>query len=363
MILETKESIFLHYRDARSDKVYQIQLDRAEGGYVVNFQFGRRGASLQSGTKTAQPVPIEKARKVYEGLIAEKKGKGYTEAETGTPYEGTPQAGKQSGLLPQLLNPIDEREANRMIAELDFIMQEKKDGRRLLVRKAGAKVEGVNRKGQFVALPAEVANAVQLFDCDVVLDGESVGDIYWVFDLLELRGEDLRTMSTSSRLIALNHLLHTAKDNMALHLVPTAWVPEDKRKLFEQLKSAKAEGMVFKHIDAGYVPGRPNSGGTHLKFKLTASCTCRVMGRNEGKRSVSVAVHQHPGDGFVDVGNVTIPPNFPVPQPGDLAEIRYLYAFPGGSLYQPVYLGLRTDVDCADSVKSLKFRQDEDDES
>lgn len=184
MILETKESIFLHYRDARSDKVYQIQLDRADGGYVVNFQFGRRGASLQSGTKTPQPLPFEKACSIYEALIAEKKGKGYTEAETGTPYEGTPQAGKQSGLLPQLLNPIDEAEANRLIAGLDFIMQEKKDGRRLLVRKSGTKVEGVNRKGQFVALPSEVANAVQSFDCDWVLDGESA----WYRGLTRIAG-------------------------------------------------------------------------------------------------------------------------------------------------------------------------------
>jgi bifunctional non-homologous end joining protein LigD len=56
MILETKESTHLHYRDLRSDKVYHVQLDRADGGYVVNFQFGRRGSSLQSGTKTPQPL-------------------------------------------------------------------------------------------------------------------------------------------------------------------------------------------------------------------------------------------------------------------------------------------------------------------
>jgi hypothetical protein len=48
---------------------------------------------------------------------------------------------------------------------------------------------------------------------------------------------------------------------------------------------------------------------------------------------------------------------------GSLVEVRYLYAYPGGSLYQPVYLGERNDVDTADSVKSFKFKQGEDDES
>jgi bifunctional non-homologous end joining protein LigD len=47
MILETTEQINLYHQDSRSDKVYQTQLDRVDGGYVVNFQFGRRGSTLQ----------------------------------------------------------------------------------------------------------------------------------------------------------------------------------------------------------------------------------------------------------------------------------------------------------------------------
>jgi hypothetical protein len=80
-------------------------------------------------------------------------------------------------------------------------------------------------------------------------------------------------------------------------------------------------------------------------------------------RSVAWAVYQDPGDGFVEVGNVTIPPNFDIPPAGSLVDVRYLYARLGGSLYQPVYLGPRTDVDVADSAKSLKFKQGEDEES
>jgi bifunctional non-homologous end joining protein LigD len=78
---------------------------------------------------------------------------------------------------------------------------------------------------------------------------------------------------------------------------------------------------------------------------------------------VALAVYQDPGDGFVEIGNVKIPANFAVPEPGTLVETRYLYAYPGGSLYQPVYLGPRNDVEYADSVKSLKYTQGEDDEA
>ena len=363
MILETKESTHLHYRDLRSDKVYHVQLDRADGGYVVNFQFGRRGRSLQSGTKTPQPLPYEKAFNVYDRLIGEKKARGYTEADGGTPYQNSPQAGQQSDLLPQLLNPIDEAQVDRLIGDVSWVMQEKKDGRRLLVRKSGNDVRGVNRKGQVIPISRVIEQAVRSLTCDAVLDGEEIGDDYWVFDLLELRGEDLRSMSTSSRLIALVPLLDGAAGTGSLRLVPSAWIPQAKRELFDQVRADRGEGVVFKQVDATYVPGRPNSGGSHLKFKFTETATCKVACRNQGKRSVSLAVYQDPGDGWVDIGNVTIPPNFPVPEAGDLAEIKYLYAYPAGGLYQPIYLGPRHDVDCADSVKSLKFKQGEDEES
>ena len=40
-------------------------------------------------------------------------------------------------------------------------------------------------------------------------------------------------------------------------------------------------------------------------------------------------------------------------------EIEFLYAFPGGALFQPVYKGLRTDKNSPDSYTSLKFKQAE----
>ena len=149
MIQETKESIALYFREGHSDKVYQAQLYRVEGGYVINFQFGRRGGTLQSGTKTVQPVPYDEAAKVYERLVSERKARGYTEAEGSTPYQGAPPSRQPSGLLPQLLNPIDEKEAARLIADIAWLMQEKKDGHRMLIRKTGDTIQAINRASTF----------------------------------------------------------------------------------------------------------------------------------------------------------------------------------------------------------------------
>jgi bifunctional non-homologous end joining protein LigD len=68
---ELKKSINLYYQDANSDKVYQAQVEPSGNGFVVNFQFGRRGSTLQSGTKTNEPVSHADAMKIYNRLVNE----------------------------------------------------------------------------------------------------------------------------------------------------------------------------------------------------------------------------------------------------------------------------------------------------
>jgi bifunctional non-homologous end joining protein LigD len=76
------EQITLYYREGASDKVYQAAIEAADGGYVVNFAYGRRGTTLATGTKTTSPVSFDDARKIYDKLVREKAAKGYTPART-----------------------------------------------------------------------------------------------------------------------------------------------------------------------------------------------------------------------------------------------------------------------------------------
>jgi bifunctional non-homologous end joining protein LigD len=71
----------------------------------------------------------------------------------------------------------------------------------------------------------------------------------------------------------------------------------------------------------------------------------------------SVGLELLDGDRRVGVGNVSIPPKAPIPQAGEIVEVKYLYAHEGGSLYQPVYLGRREDLTLeACGVGQLKFK-------
>ena len=60
-------------------------------------------------------------------------------------------------------------------------------------------------------------------------------------------------------------------------------------------------------------------------------------------------------------GNVTIPVNFDVPNVGEVVEVKYLYARKqSGSLYQPIYLGTRTDISKEECQQTqLKFKAEE----
>ena len=65
---------------------------------------------MNTGTKTQTPVDYDTATRIFTKLVSEKKAKGYTEGPDGTPYQNTPKEDRVTGLLPQLLNPIDEQE-------------------------------------------------------------------------------------------------------------------------------------------------------------------------------------------------------------------------------------------------------------
>lgn len=41
---------------------------------------------------------------------------------------------------------------------------------------------------------------------------------------------------------------------------------------------------------------------------------------------------------------MTIPANADIPEQGSLIDVKYLYAYKGGSIFQPTFLRPRTDV-------------------
>lgn len=351
----TSQSITLSYREGNSDKVYQVSIDKTEGGFTVNYAYGRRGSTLKTGTKTQQPVSRDNAEKLFAKLIKAKEAKGYQPEEDGTGYQPTAFQEQDTGIRCQLLNPIEETDLHALLFDSTHCLQEKFDGRRMLVRKTENAIIGINRRGLVVGLPDTIHQAASQLPGDFLVDGEAVGDVLHVFDLLEANGEDLRNHRYIERHSRLIQLAGTSLPS--LQWVSTAIEPQDKYECYHDLLSENKEGAIFKDINAPYTPGRPNSGGSQLKYKFYETASFLVTVHN-ARRSVAIGLYDSESKEMKPAGNVTIPPGKPVPEIGSIIEVRYLYAFPeSGAVYQPTYTGPRDDLPTHDcTTKQLKFK-------
>lgn len=359
------KSVSLFFKEGKSDKEYHAQLEPNNGGWIVNFQYGRRGSALRADAKTPQPLAYEEAEDIYLKLIREKMAKGYRPVLSTSQALISPPKNGNSKPAPacELLDSIDVEEVAKYVLDDKYWMQDKRDGHRRMVEKfPDGQIIGINRRGLAVALPANLhAELAKLALKTFLVDGEIEGERLVVFDLLEA-DSDLKGTRYAIRferlLRELTEASALAADKLQLVIpVPTWRSRQEKETGLKQLYATKAEGVVFKRIDAAYSPGRS---GRHLKFKFTATCSARVRTHNK-KRSVGLEVLDQDG-AWLHIGNVSVPANHDLPEIGSFVEVRYLYATSGLQLYQPVYLGSRDDIGATDcTLSQLKFKKEDED--
>jgi bifunctional non-homologous end joining protein LigD len=356
-VIQMNESIELAFKEGSSDKVYHAELKAEGDGYVVNFAYGRRGNALVTGTKTAAPVLHDVAQAIYVKLIKSKTAKGYK--PEGDPLDGiTVVTDKEDvGIRPQLLNEITEEEAEKYLRNELWCMQEKNDGRRKMIESTGSNLKGANKKGFLTPIIPSMEAELKKISGAFIIDGEDMGDEIRLFDMISFPH-----MTYEDRYGMLEDLFDEPRFKH-LKVVETAWQETAKRQMFNRLKASKAEGVVFKLKSAPYTAGRPNSYGDQLKCKFYESASCIVTSVSDVKRSIGVSVLDYDDSWSpVEVGNVTVYPNQDIPKVNDIVEVKYLYYYPNGSLYQPVLLGVRDDVDDKECLLSkLKTKQGTDD--
>lgn len=363
----THELTALRYVGGSSDKTYIAALvEDSSGLFSVECDYGRTGAVNKHTTK-ASGVTCYKARDAFNKVVTEKINKGYAvvsaiNEEIVRPFSKSSTAIQMVTSHPaQLLNSIEEGDVSVLIESGLWTIEEKMDGNRVqvgvIIHSSGiASIVGYNRKGQGIPLPINIVRKFECMQCACIksemahaylFDGELIGDVYYVFDCLVAGGEDISQIAYVKRRMRMKaELKQILSDQASIFIVPL--LPESMETI-AKLKETNSEGAVLKKKDSKYSAGRPNSGGPCLKLKFTDSVTCIVTGINQ-QRSVQIGLWSEAQSWadeprMIDVGNVTVPPNKEVSKIGDLIEIRYLYMFPGGSLYQPVFLSTRNDID------------------
>jgi bifunctional non-homologous end joining protein LigD len=367
--MNTVKAIRLAYRDGSSDKVYHAAVVETDGKFSCEVEWGRRGSTLSTGTK-AKDTTLEKAQVAFDRIVKEKTSKGYEEVpgEDGQKtLVGLAQTGGREQLeqTAQLLNPIEEDELQQFLLDDEWVGQQKYDGVRIIAH-LDDKIQFTNRKGQVTVVAKVVEEALAKFPKGTVLDGEllpaSAGEesIYWVFDILQLKGQDTKTAGFEERHQLLSILLKKF-GTPYVKLAPVFVGPAEKRNLVESLRKQSAEGVVFKKGDAPYVAGRPNSGGNQRKLKFTKTADVFLLSfdakayqmavMHDGKvRKVGKVYTGTTADERKKLDAILKDGEAPV------CEIRYLYATEGDICFQPVYVRLRSDKEATECLLSQLVR-------
>ena len=345
----------LYCRDGSSNKEYHAAIEPRGEHFIVTFAYGRTDSIYTTGTKTPEPVSLEDATKVFKKLVASKLAKGYHEGHPGRPYRSSPCPvhGPDTGIRCQLPNPVDVSNLSRLLTGASHCLEEKHDGYRLLVRKRGDEITGINRRGFVVAIPEPIREAVAKIEFDVLLDGVAVGETLQAFDLLEVKGQNLRGRRYLDRHSGL--LMAIPPSLSALRWVSCAVDPNDKVEIFEELRQIGCKGVVFKDVNAPFSPGRPVWGGPQLTYEFVVSASF-VAADQIAKRCVRLGLYDE--ESLVPAGNVIIPPGHPIPRLGEVVLVRYRFALrESGCIHEPVYVGKRPDMPAGEcGIHQLRYK-------
>lgn len=380
-------------RGGSSDKVYNVHLvEDPPGVFHVVGENGRRGSRLTTQRVADNLTSFAAAEIDLDKKVASKRHHRMTpytvvcDSRRGAPPQSMsnnlaasrpPAAEARVGFIPAIPTSIDRAEAERLLGDEDWFMEEKRDGVRVvgrLTNHARAEVSWGNKLGRRIPDPgydltrelmrvAEIAGSL----AGLALDGELVGGRWHVFDVVERRGVWLSDMNYEMRLAIrdglparhANDLIVRCMDESEspISFVRAARTAAEKRELFWKIEAGGGEGVVFKRLDGEYSLGR---GRQTLKFKFTEDVTVIAV-PNRGARTcrcyLYAATDAAATAPLLHVGDVTVPSddlhrrllaraeaNEPI-----IADVRYRHISgepgSGGKLIEPVWKGTRDDVE------------------
>lgn len=258
-------------------------------------------------------------------------------------------------IVPQLLTPIDEDDLALYLDNDDFGAQEKKNGRHITLQIKNNKFFIRNKKGVASNFAPEFEQSLRQLGCDILLDGEHIGNKFHVWDILEYNNKNLRTLPYSKRYSILSQInFRTGPFAPPIELVKIAIGKAAKVALYNSLKADGKEGIVFKKLAALFTPGK---GDDQFKFKFYAEASVIVVAGRPGKNSIGMELYGPNGREFVGFCTCTL---HPLPTINSVAEIKYLYAHKGGCLTQPSFKELRDDVALEEcTLSQLKYKYEE----
>lgn len=263
-------------------------------------------------------------------------------------------------LKPMLADPAD---VNRLVAFVEdphYALEPKLDGHRLLVSVHRGLVTVVNRDGersQHTPLLTDEAHRAAYrslprgLDGNVVLDGELIDGVLWVFDLPVCLDNGLYPVATSTgfshRRAVLEALFATWEpDPRLFRLVESATTQEDKARLALRIRREQGEGLMAKLLTGVYRAGGRSAQVLKLKFVTEADLVVIGLGYQSKDNAVLGVLfpnEQAPREigraSTLGKGAIAI---------DDVVVVRYRHLSAGGRLVNPRIIRRRTDKPMAE---------------
>jgi bifunctional non-homologous end joining protein LigD len=323
--------------------------NRIVAAYQILMRQFRTGEEVDDIVIT--PPSVAKARRKKSTVVMSDI---VTEAPTQTEVEpeDRPTPSNSHLIIPQLLSEIPASDLDNYLFSDEWCAQEKKDGRHITLQIKNGEFFVRNKKGDVSTCAPEFEssmreNRIDHTGHDMLIDGEHVGDVFWVWDILELDGSDLRGLGYQQRY----NTLFKLNFGPSIKVLKLVLGSKEKKLLFEKL-APKKEGIVFKRLAAPFSEGK---GVNQVKYKFYAEASVIVAPGRPGKASIGMELLNAQGvREFVGFCTCVLSP---LPAIGSIAEIKYLYAYVGGCLIQPSFKELRDDVDLNEcTTAQLKYK-------
>ena len=245
----------------------------------------------------------------------------------------------------QLLTSIEDgNDAVARLLDPTYAVQQKFDGKRIILNIDRTSVTAYNRDGLQCDISKNIVTEAKLFSpiAPLVIDSEWIRETnnLYAFDLLEIDGIDLRPTRFIDRIQQLTKTLQAAQTSL-IHPARTEVEETAKIALLKRINELNLEGIVFKHIPGPY---RIDRDPHQFKYKFTHVSSFIVVKRND-KDSVDLAAYDDRNQ-LIDVGSVKIRNRLfsPILREGMIVDVRYAHAYPSHKLCQPRMISIRDDL-------------------
>ncbi|MGH9961745.1 MAG: hypothetical protein ACREBC_32220 [Pyrinomonadaceae bacterium] len=195
----------------------------------------------------------------------------------------------------QLLTAIDDgNEAAATLLDPNYAVQQKFDGKRIMLHIERSSVTAHNREGLTCSVSPNIIAEARQFEpiAPVIFDSEWIRETKTLhaFDLLEINGTDVRPWKFIERNSQLLATLQAARTR-SIQIARTEFEQAGKIDLLQEVHARTHEGIVLKKIDTPY---RTDRQPDQFKHKFTVVSSFVITKKNE-KDSVALGLFNDKG--------------------------------------------------------------------